>query len=58
MRDYDEGRGVFLAIQKWVNISKDYYIIDEFATDYIEIMTDYSNAFKHLSVFEPYLERY
>lgn len=57
VRDFDEARAVFLPLQKWVNIAKDYYIINEFASDYIDIMTDYSNAFKHLAFFEPDLER-
>ncbi|ODM97038.1 KIF1-binding protein [Orchesella cincta] len=57
VRDFDEGRAVFLATQKWVNIAKEYYVIDEFATDYIDIITDYSESFKYLSFFEPGLDR-
>lgn len=57
VRDFDEARAVFLPIQRWVNVAKGYYKIDEFASDYIDIVTDYSNAFKYLAFFEPSLER-
>lgn len=57
VRDFDEGREVFLATQKWINIAKEYYLIDQFASDYIDVITDYCEAFKFLSFFEPSLER-
>ncbi|CAG7824865.1 unnamed protein product [Allacma fusca] len=57
VRDFDEARNVFLPLQRWINVSKAYYKIDEFASDYIDIVTDYSNAFKYLAFFEPSLER-
>lgn len=57
VRDFDEGRIIFLATQRWINVAKEYYIIDQYATDYIDIITDYSDAFKYLSFFEPSLER-
>jgi hypothetical protein len=58
VRDFDEARAVFLPLQKWVNTSKEYYVMDGFAGDHIDIMTDYCNAWKHLAFFEPSLERY
>lgn len=58
VRDFDEGRVVFLATQRWINIAKEYYILDEFASDYIEIITDYCDAFKYLAFFEPNLDRW
>ena len=57
VRDFDEARAVFLPLQKWMNTAKEYYVMDGFAGDHIDIMTDYSNAWKHLAFFEPCLER-
>lgn len=57
VRDFDEARAVFLPLQKWVNLAKEYYVMDGFASDHIDIMMDFSNSWKHLAFFEPDLER-
>lgn len=56
-RDFDEARSIFLPAQKWINQSLQYYKLDEFAGDYIDIITDYAELFKHLAFFEPGLDR-
>ncbi len=56
-RDFDDARAIFLPAQKWINIAKEYYTINEFCSDYIEIVTDYAALFKHLAFFEPSLDR-
>ena len=57
VHDFTEAREGFLCIQKWLNSAKEFYVCDGYCTDYIEIMRDYSLAFKLLSVFEPDMER-
>jgi len=57
-RDFEEARAIFLPLQRWFRVAKEYYVIDEFAGDYIELVTDYCNSFKYLVFFEPDIERY
>lgn len=56
-RDFEEARAIFLPLQKWFRISKEYYVIDSFAGDYIELVTDYAASFKYLIFFEPDIDR-
>ncbi|XP_074661475.1 KIF-binding protein-like [Tubulanus polymorphus] len=55
--NYSEAREVFLYAQKCIEASKSFYIIDDFCSDYIEIVQDHSKIFKLLAFFEPDLER-
>jgi hypothetical protein len=57
VRDFDEARAVFLPAQKWTTIAKEYYNIEEFAGDYIDIATNYASSFKNLAFFEPSIDR-
>jgi len=57
-RDFEEARAIFLPLQRWFRISKEYYVIDLYASDYIELVADYATSFKYLVFFEPNMERY
>lgn len=57
VRDFAEARAVFMPSQRWINVAKEYYNLEEFAGDYIDLMTDYASLFKYLAFFEPNLDR-
>ncbi|XP_063952725.1 KIF-binding protein-like [Lytechinus pictus] len=54
---FDEARSVFLAAQKWINSSKEYFVLDGFVSDHIELVKDHSQLFKLISFFETDFER-
>jgi len=56
-RDFEEARAIFLPAQRWTTVAKDYYNLDEFAGDHIDVMTNYASSFKHLTFFEPSIDR-
>ncbi len=53
----DDAKAVFLAVTRWLNDSKQYYVIDGHCTDYVEIIQDNSKAYKLLANFDPDFER-
>ena len=55
--DFNDARAVFLNVQQWLDESKKYYNFESHASDYVEIIQDMSQAFKHLSFFEDNEER-
>ena len=57
LKDFDAARNVFLCVQKWIGSAKEFYVLDGHCTDHIELVQDYSTAFKHLAFFEPDFER-
>ncbi|KAK3584584.1 hypothetical protein CHS0354_040286 [Potamilus streckersoni] len=57
VKDFAEAREVFLQIQKWINVAKDFYKIDTYCNDYVEIIQDHSAAFKNLAFFELRIDR-
>lgn len=52
VKDFSEAREVFLSVQKWLNEAKEYYVIDCFCNDYVEVSQDHSKAYKLLACFE------
>ena len=50
--DYESAKTVFLICQKHINTSKVFYSLEEFASEHVLVMQDYSNAFKLLAHFE------
>ena len=54
---FEQAREVFLVAQKWVNLAKEYYVLDGHCTDYVAIVQDNSTLFKHLANFEKDFER-
>ncbi|XP_014773181.1 KIF-binding protein [Octopus bimaculoides] len=52
VKDFPSAREVFIAVQKWLNDAKEYYVIDSYCNDYVEIMRDHSKAYKLLACFE------
>ena len=50
-------RCICLQCQEFINEAKKFYTIDEFCTDYIELVQDHSKLFKNLSRFESSSER-
>ncbi|XP_076012220.1 KIF-binding protein [Genypterus blacodes] len=55
--DFTEARAVFLVGQTYVTQAKDYFQIDGYVTDHIEILQDHSALFRALAFFEEDLER-
>lgn len=49
---FEEARAVFRNVQDWLCIAKEFYVLDGHCTDYVEIIQDYSTAFKHLAFYE------
>ncbi|XP_033004883.1 KIF-binding protein isoform X2 [Lacerta agilis] len=55
--DFNEAREVFLVGQNYVNEAKDFFQVDGYVTDHIEILQDHSALFKVLAFFEEDYER-
>lgn len=57
VKTYDEARKLFLEGQKWLNISKEFYVLDGHVTNYVEILQDMSQLYKLLAFFDADFER-
>ncbi|CAL1603939.1 unnamed protein product [Knipowitschia caucasica] len=55
--DFTEARAVFLVGQNYVTQAKEYFQMDGYVTDHIEILQDHSALFKALAFFEEDVER-
>nr|XP_020663617.1 KIF1-binding protein [Pogona vitticeps] len=55
--DFKEAREIFLVGQNYVNEAKEFFQVDGFVTDHIEIVQDHSALFKVLAFFEEDYER-
>uniref|UniRef100_A0A8C5H458 KIF-binding protein n=1 Tax=Gouania willdenowi TaxID=441366 RepID=A0A8C5H458_GOUWI len=55
--DYTEARSVYLVGQNYVIQAKEYFQMDGYVTDHIEILQDHSALFRALTFFEEDLER-
>ncbi|XP_012710609.2 KIF-binding protein [Fundulus heteroclitus] len=55
--DFTEARSVFLVGQNYVTQAKEYFQMDGYVTDHIEILQDHSSLFRALAFFEEDLER-
>ncbi|XP_061735840.1 KIF-binding protein [Nerophis ophidion] len=55
--DFTEARNVFLVGQNYVTQAKEYFQMDGFVTDHIEILQDHSALFRALAFFEEDVER-
>nr|XP_008113404.1 PREDICTED: KIF1-binding protein [Anolis carolinensis] len=55
--DFKEAREVFLVGQNYVNDAKEFFQVDGYVTDHIEIVQDHSSLFKVLAFFEEDYER-
>ncbi|XP_037608018.1 KIF-binding protein [Sebastes umbrosus] len=55
--DFTEARAVFLVGQNYVTQAKEYFVMDGYVTDHIEILQDHSALFRALAFFEEDLER-
>uniref|UniRef100_A0A4W6G135 KIF-binding protein n=1 Tax=Lates calcarifer TaxID=8187 RepID=A0A4W6G135_LATCA len=55
--DFTEARAVFLVGQNYVTQAKEYFQMDGYVTDHIEILQDHSALFRALAFFEEDLER-
>lgn len=49
---FDDAREVFLFTQKQLNKAKEHYNLEDHASDYVQVVQDHSQLFKHLSSFE------
>ena len=52
-----QARAIFLAGQKHLNAAKQFYQLDGYVANYVEIIQDHSQLFRYLTAFEPDLER-
>ena len=57
LKVYDDARLVFLSVVKWLDAAKEYYVINEHCTDYVEIVQDNSKAYKLLAFYDLDFER-
>ena len=57
VNSFDNARSVFLFVQEKINHSMKMYTLNSHCSDYIEIVQDYSKAFKLLAFFEHNKER-
>ncbi|CAO2608239.1 KIF-binding protein [Lemmus lemmus] len=55
--DFEEARELFLLGQHYVSEAKEFFQIDGYVTDHIEVVQDHSALFKVLSFFETDMER-
>ncbi|TNN52634.1 KIF1-binding [Liparis tanakae] len=55
--DFTEARAVFLVGQNYVTQAKEYFQMDGYVTDHIEILQDHSALFRALAFYEEDLER-
>nr|XP_046240584.1 KIF-binding protein [Scatophagus argus] len=55
--DFTEAKGVFLVGQNYVIQAKEYFEMDGYVTDHIEILQDHSALFRSLAFFEESLEQ-
>ncbi|XP_056134321.1 KIF-binding protein [Lampris incognitus] len=55
--DFTEARAVFLVGQTYITQAKEYFEMDGYVTDHIEILQDHSALFRALAFFEEDLER-
>lgn len=54
---YEDARAVFLNAQQWLNKAKEYYTLEDHASDHVQILQDMSQMYKHLAFFEEDDER-
>lgn len=50
--DFSDARAVFLNTQKWLEQAKEYYTLENHASDHVLIVQDISQAYKYLLFFE------
>jgi hypothetical protein len=55
---YEDARKVFVDAQKWLAKAKQYYTLDEHASDCVQIVQDLSQLYKYLAFFEEDEKRY
>ncbi|XP_054627262.1 KIF-binding protein [Dunckerocampus dactyliophorus] len=55
--DFTEARNIFLVGQNYVTQAKEYFQMDGYVTDHIEILQDHSALFRALAFFEEDVER-
>lgn len=53
IKDYEGAKPVFLLCQKYIEASKQYYTLEDCASEHVVVVQDHSNAFKLLAHFEP-----
>ncbi|KAL3065333.1 hypothetical protein OYC64_015498 [Pagothenia borchgrevinki] len=55
--DFTEARAIFLVGQNYVTEAKEYFQMDGYVTDHIEILQDHSSLFRSLAFYEEDLDR-
>ena len=54
---FDQAREVFLTAQRWLNSAREFYVLDGYCTDNVEVVQDHSKLYQLLAFFEPDFDR-
>ncbi|XP_050740456.1 KIF-binding protein-like isoform X1 [Eriocheir sinensis] len=57
VQDFDEARQLFLAGLRWLTEARQYYTLEDHASDHVSITQEMSHLYKALAFFEPSEER-
>ncbi|XP_075225325.1 KIF-binding protein [Lycorma delicatula] len=49
---YDDAKLVFLNAQQWLNRAKEFYSLENHASDYVQIIQDWSQLYRYLAFFK------
>lgn len=49
---YEDARPVFLKSQEWLNVAKEYYSLEDLASDHVSILQDSSSLYQLLAFFQ------
>ncbi|XP_011496932.1 PREDICTED: KIF1-binding protein homolog [Ceratosolen solmsi marchali] len=50
--DFNDAKGVFLNVQKWLDNAQKYFTLENQASDHVQIIQDMSQLYKYLAFFE------
>ena len=55
--NFDQAKAIFVEAQKLLNLAKEYYTLNEHASDYVDCIQDHSKLYRHLSSFDYDVDR-
>ena len=54
---FDQARELFLAAMEYIRKAKEYFVLDGFVTEHLDLLSDESNLYRYLIPFEQDPER-
>ncbi|KAK7060072.1 hypothetical protein SK128_008486 [Halocaridina rubra] len=57
VKNFEEARPLFLSGLRWLTNARQYYTMDDYASDHVKITQDMSHLYKSLAFFEPSEDR-